>query len=189
MIISSYGFTAFKLQSGDIVVAIDPPAKGARFETKVALFTDPKAPLDTSLAGSPHIFAVPGEYEVSDIAFRGFPAGDATPFLIEWESMHILHLGAVSKIAAIEEMLDEIGTIDILFVVAGNSDAQKIVSQIDPRIIIPMETENTKKNALELFAKELGEKPERMDKLTIKAKALPAEGQRLIILNDEHARA
>jgi len=185
MVITSYGFTSFKLQSGDTVVAIDPPEKGARFEAKVALFTNPKSSRTSSLAGEPHIFATPGEYEVSDIEFVGFEVSGTTPFLIEWEGMRLLHLGALGKISLAEEMLDRIGTIDILFVSAAGTEAQKLVAQIDPRIVVPMETEDAKRNAVESFVKELGEKPERMDKLTIKAKGLPAEGQRLVILGTE----
>jgi len=190
MIISSYGLTSFKLQSGDTVVAIDPLSKGSgtqapRFEARVALFTDPAASRDISLSGSPHIFASPGEYEVSDITFTGFETQGTTPFLIEWEGMRILHLGSVGKLALIESALDNFGTVDILFITANNSEAHKIVAQIDPRIIVPMETADAKKGALESFIKEIGEKPERMNKLTIKARGLPTDGQRLVVLGTE----
>ncbi len=184
MVITSYGFTSYKLQSGETVVAIDPPAKGARFEAAAALFTNPESTRETSISGSPHIFATPGEYEVSDIGFVGFSANGVTPFLIEWEGMRLLHLGALGKMVLSEDSLDRIGTVDILFVSASAPEAQKLLARIDPRVVIPMETDGAKKGAVETFIKEVGEKPERMDKLTIKAKGLPQEGQRLVVLTN-----
>src|SRR3989344_4191029 len=132
MIITSYGLTSFKLQSGDMVVAIDPPEKGARFEAAVALFTDPKATRATALAGTPHIFATPGEYEVSDIEFVGFDVSGTIPFLIEWEGMRLLHLGSLGKMALEESAFDRLGTIDILFISVSGAETQQLVTRIDP---------------------------------------------------------
>jgi len=190
MVISYYGLSCFKIQSGDLVLAIDPFTKGGelsapRFEAQAALFTDPKAPTKTSIAGDPLIFAVPGEYEAKDISMVGFATPEGTPFYIEWEGIKLLHLGAVQKHSSIEAILKYISVIDILFISteATSTEAQKILSAIDPRIIIPMQLADGKKSSPETFAKEAGEKPEKMDKLTIKKKGLPTEGRRVAILD------
>ncbi len=189
MIVSYYGLSCLKLQSGDAVIVADPFGKGAefpapRFEARMVFFTDQKASQDISIAGEPRIFALPGEYEAGGISFVGFQANGATPFLVEWEGIRSLFLGTLSDIKTADAIIDFAGTVDILYLVpSGQSQAlQKIVDNIDPRIIVPLMGDGVSKNAFDSFIKELGEKPEKMDKLTIKKKGLPAEGQRIIIL-------
>ena len=189
MMLSSYGLTCFKLQSGDTVVAIDPFGKGGsitppRFETQIVVLTQPDAKTNFSLTGEPTIFSTPGEYETRGISFVGFQAESATPFYIECEGVRILTLGAITKLSAIEEILDHIDTIDILLLSSAGTpvETQKLVAQIDPRIVVLMAPENAKKGSQNAMAKELADKPEELDKLTIKQKGLPTEGQRIIIL-------
>ncbi|MEK7649656.1 MAG: MBL fold metallo-hydrolase [Patescibacteria group bacterium] len=189
MVISYYGLSCLKLQSGDAVIVADPFGKGAefpapRFEARVVFFTDPEAKKDISIAGDPRIFAFPGEYEAGDISFVGFGTPGVTPFLVEWEGIRSLFLGNLSDVDVADTIIDFAGTVDILYLVpSGSSSAlQKIVANIDPRIIVPLMGEDMKKSAFDAFIKELGEKPEKMDKLTIKKKGLPQDGQRIIIL-------
>jgi L-ascorbate metabolism protein UlaG (beta-lactamase superfamily) len=189
MIISYYGLACFKIQSGETVLATDPYGKGTnftppRFEAGVIVYTDPHAKQDSLISGDPFIFSTPGEYETKNISFTGFQTPSAIPFFIEWEGMRLLHLGELGDPDELETLLDHIGTIDILFISTASAPnkLQKIVTQIDPRIVIPMQTTNAKKGSLELFLKEVGEKPEKLDKLTIKQKGLPVEGQRLVVL-------
>lgn len=192
MVLSYYGFSCFKIQSGDTVLVIDPFGKGAdlpapRFETHVVAYTKPGTPPEFSLGGAPMILSTPGEYEVREIFLTGFDAAKTTPFLIEWEGIRLMHLGTLQKEAAVTPLLDHIDTIDILFISTAGfpSEAHKIISAIDPRIIIPMHGESAKKSSFDSFIKEIGEKVEKLDRLTIKQKTLPAEGQRMIILGAE----
>lgn len=189
MVVSYYGLSCLKLQSGDAVIVADPFGKGAefpapRFEARVVFFTDPAAKKDISIAGDPRVFAIPGEYEAGDVSFVGFNAGGVTPFLVEWEGIRSLFLGNLDDVDIADTIIDFAGTVDILYLVPSGSPSalQKIVSNIDPRIIIPLMGDEMKKSAFDSFIKELGEKPEKMDKLTIKKKGLPAEGQRVIVL-------
>ncbi len=188
MVCAYYGRTAFKVQSGDDVVAIDPFGKGSgltppRFEAHIVLLSDP-AQKDFSITGNPIVFSTPGEYEARGISFVGIPTPEGTAFFIDWEGLRLLHLGMIEKKSSIEEALEHIETVDILMISTSGSptEAQKIVASIDPRIIIPMQGSEAKKSALESFIKEIGEKPERLDKLAVKKKGLPAEGQRLVVL-------
>ncbi|MDA1335173.1 MAG: MBL fold metallo-hydrolase [bacterium] len=190
MVISYYGYTCFKLQSGDTAIAIDPYGKGSgltppRFEAKVALFTDPKESNNISLTGDPHIFSTPGEYEVGGNMFTGIQGKDANPFYIEFEGIKMLHLGSKTNKEVLDLLPNFVEVVDILFVPAGSpeADLNKIIGQIDPRIIIPMQPADAKKNALETLVKELGKKSEKLDKLSIKEKDLQQDGQRLITLS------
>jgi len=187
MVVTYYGFSCFKLQSGDTVVAVDPFGKGKdlpapRFEAQVVVFSDPNAKKDISIAGSPLLFSTPGEYESRDISFLGVGTPEGTAFYIEWEGMKLLHLGSIASKAAAEPVINTFTAVDILFV-STEVDAEKIIPQIDPRIIVPFQAEGAKKNSLDAFIKEVGEKAEKLDKLTVKAKGLPTEGQRLVVLD------
>ncbi|MEK7630667.1 MAG: MBL fold metallo-hydrolase [Patescibacteria group bacterium] len=189
MVVSYYGLSCLKLQSGDAVIVADPFGKGAqfpapRFEARVVFFTDPEAKKDISIAGEPRVFGIPGEYEAGDISFVGFGSTGVTPFLVEWEGIRSLFLGTLSDVETADMIIDFAGTVDILYLVPSGTPSalQKIVSNIDPRIVVPLMGDGVKKSAFDNFVKELGEKPEKMDKLTIKKKGLPAEGQRVVIL-------
>ncbi len=192
MVITSYGLSCFKVQVADTVLAIDPFGKGKefvapRFEAGAVILTNPEADKQISITGNPLIFATPGEYETHEITLVGFDTKEGTPFYIEWENIKLLHLGELAKRDSLESILEAVDTIDILFINTGatSSEAQKIISAIDPRIIIPMCT--GKRNNIDAFVKEIGEKPERLDKLSIKSKGLPQEGRRLIVLDAERA--
>jgi hypothetical protein len=192
MVLTYYGFTCFKLQSGDTVVALDPFGKGSdlsspRFETHVVALTNPDAKTNFSLTGDPMVLSTPGEYEIRGMSFMGFDTPSVTPFYIECEGIKLLTLGSITKQDAIESILDHIDTIDILLLSSAGTptETQKLVTQIDPRIIVLMRPDGAKKGSSETMAKELGEKPEHLDKLTIKQKGLPAESQRLIILESD----
>lgn len=193
MTLSNYGFMCFKLQSGDTVVAIDPFGKGGeltppRFETHIAIFTDSGAKKTLSLGGAPTLFETPGEYEMRGISFVGFhTTSTAIPFYIEAEGIKVLALGPATKEQDLEGALDHIDAVDILLVSSAGTpkDTQTLISSIDPRIVIIASPEQAKKGAAEALAKEVGEKPEKLDKLSIKQKNLPTEGQRVIILERE----
>lgn len=185
MILTYYGFTCFKVQSGEDVLAIDPYGKKSgmtppRFEAQIVLLTNPDLALDHSIAGTPLIFSTPGEYEARDISIVGFGTPEGTIFLIEWESLKLLHLGDTTKLESLETVLEEIDTIDILMISSAGrgTDTKKIIDDIDPRIIIPMQGAAGKKISFDSF----GGKAEKMDKLTIKKKGLPTEGRMLALL-------
>ena len=189
MVCTYYGLTCFKMQVAENILAIDPFGKGEdfsppRFEAHVVLLSHPDTKQDFSISGNPLILSTPGEYETRSIILQGTPTPETTAFLIEWEGMKTLHLGNIRKSSSIEPLLEHNETIDILMAsTAGDpSEVQKIINRIDPRIVILMQGPGAKKGSTEAVAKELGEKIERLDKLSIKKKMLPTEGQRLLVL-------
>lgn len=183
MVITYYGLACFKIQAGEEVLAIDPFKGGPRFEAHAAIFTNRGLASEHSITGSPLIFSTPGEYETREIVLTGIPVPEGTPFFIEWESISLLHLDGIEKKESLDRVLEIADTVDILMISSSRpGEAHKIATQIDPRIIIPMQGSDTKKSSLESFIKEFGEKAEKLDKLTVKKKGLPAEGHRLVVL-------
>ncbi|KKU53053.1 MAG: hypothetical protein A3F26_02135 [Candidatus Ryanbacteria bacterium RIFCSPHIGHO2_12_FULL_47_12b] len=187
MVITNYGSSCLKLQSGENVLAIDPPPKGGpRFEAAVVLFTNPTGTHAHSLGGNPIEFSTPGEYETREISCTGFEGTDVTPFLIEWEGLRLFYLGAASHKETLKTVLDRVDGADILFLSPENNlpEVQKAVSTIDPRIVVIVADPRLKKST-DSFMRDMGEKPEVVTKLTIKKRMLPMEGQRLVVLDSE----
>jgi len=153
--------------------------------------------------GEPFVIEGPGEYEIKGVFVRGIDSwhddnqgterGKNTIYTIEAEDMKICHLGDLGQKELTNDQLEKIGTIDILMIPVGGvytidaSQAVKIISQIDPKIVIPMHYAlpklTVKLEGLEKFLKAMGKNAaEPADKLTIKASALPKEGQTEIIV-------
>src|SRR3989344_3403656 len=214
MVITYYGLSCFKIQSGDTVIAIDPYAKESgltppRFEAHAALSTHAHPNHDNVESISEkkdeqilHITG-PGEYEFKGTIVRGIPSfhddkkgakkGKNTIYTIEWEEMRLVHMGDYGETELRSEVQEAIGTPDILFVPVGGEDtidaevAAKLVSQIEPRIIVPMHYKiaglKDKLDDVEAFLKEMGEKAAPEERLTIKKKDLPtAEQSEVVVL-------
>ncbi|MEK7559699.1 MAG: MBL fold metallo-hydrolase [Patescibacteria group bacterium] len=187
MVITYYGLSCFKVSSGDTVFAIEPFLKESGL-------TPPRFEAHAVIASSPHpnypeekVFQItgPGEYEFKGIYVKGIKADSKnTIYIIIWEDMRLAHMGNFSQKELSSEIQEQIGTPDILFIPVGggatidSEEAVKIINQIEPRIVIPM---NYKK--VDEFLKEMGEKAVPEEKLTIKKKDLPsAEDTKVIVL-------
>lgn len=156
-----YGQACFKIQSGELVVAIDPYAKEIgltppRFRADVVLVTHGHRDHANSeaLAGSPLVITGPGEYDVKGISVLGMETfhdavagkerGLNTAYQITMEEIRLLHLGDFGEQTMREETLDAIGAVDILMIPVGGvytidgARAAAIVRQIEPKIVIPM---------------------------------------------------
>ena len=205
MVITWYGQSCFKIQSGDLVIAIDPFAKEIgltppRFRARIVLVTHPHFDHSNveTIAGEPFVITGPGEYEVAGTYIRGIDTfhdrvegkerGKNTAYVIEMEEIRILHLGDFGEETLRDEMRDAIGEIDILMIPVGGTytiDAEaaaKAVNQLEPKIVIPMHYKLPGVKAelapVEHFLKEMGTgaiPPE--EKLTLKKKDLSAEGK------------
>lgn len=210
MVITYYGLSCFKIQSGETVLAVDPFSKESgltppRFEAHAVLVTHDHENHNNleSLAGAPFKITGPGEYEFKGILVRGIESfhdnkngrskGKNTIYIIEWEGMRLAHMGDYGETSLRSEIQETVGTPDILFLPVGGADtidgeaAAKLVNQIEPRIIIPMHYKvaglKSKPDGVEVFMKEMGEKVDAEEKLTIKKNALPAaEESRIVIL-------
>jgi len=82
---------------------------------------------------------------------RGRDRGPNTIFVIESEGLRVCHLGDLGHVLT-EDQIKEIGDVDILFIPVGGTytidarDADEVVSQLKPRIVIPMHYKTPKCN-------------------------------------------
>ncbi len=153
---------------------------------------------------SPFLIDGAGEYETRGIFIKGIPAfhdksegkerGSVILYKVEAEGMKLCHLSDFGQKELTPEQLEELGEIDILMVPVGSEhslgakDASGVISQIEPRIVIPMHYKipklKVKLDSLEKFLKLMGAedvKPEK--KIKISLKDLPKEETKIVTLS------
>ena len=209
MIITWLGQSCFKLQSGELVVVIDPFSKEIgltppRFRADLALVTHGHHDHSNSetLGGEPFLISGPGEYEVKGVYARGIETfhdksrgterGMNTIYKITMEDLNILHLGDFGEGEMRDETLDEVGDADILMIPVGGKytidaeEAAKVVKQIEPRYVIPMHYKipglKLELDGVEKFLKEIEAKAEAQEKLAIKKKDIGEEEKTEVIV-------
>lgn len=158
-----YGQACFKLKGKEASVIIDPfdpDFTGLKLpkdmEASVVLKThDHKDHNNTSIvSGTPLIFDGPGEYESKGVVITGVLAyhdnsegkerGLNTIFNVTIDGLNIVHLGDLGQSRLSEGQIQEIDVTDILLIPVGSvytidgKAAAEIVSQLEPKIIIPM---------------------------------------------------
>lgn len=206
MHISWLGQTCVKLQTKnmdeDVVVLIDAykPQKGEfprSFTPQIALFSHGTENAAT-LSQNPFVLDTIGECEIKNTGVYSFPSNGENNliFKIATEGLLVVHLGKITK-KIDDSLLEKIGDPDILILPVGGKDqyltpedAAAVVNNIQPRIVIPVgfqcDTENSAL-PIEDFIKEIGIKPELIDKkIIIKKKDLPAEETKLMILEKNY---
>ncbi|OGZ46847.1 MAG: hypothetical protein A3J54_00070 [Candidatus Ryanbacteria bacterium RIFCSPHIGHO2_02_FULL_45_13b] len=200
MVITYYGATCFKIQSGETVLAVDPYAKESgltppRFQTDIAISTrnHPLSNNMDALAGNPFIVTSPGEYEIKGVSIEGVATGIHTLYIVELEGMRLCHLGALDTKELPDATRERIGTLDILFVPVGGTnaldaeEAVHMINLIEPRIAIPMYYAFPGFSALalhtvDMFLKEIGSTSVAEEKLTLKKKDVPQDEMKVVVL-------
>ena len=155
------------------------------------------------IKGKPFLIESPGEYEVGGVFVQGIPSfhdasegkerGTNTIYVIEAEDMRFCHLGDFGEKQLSDDQLEKIGQVDILMIPVGgtftidSSEAQKVIGQIEPKIVIPMHFALPKLDVtldgVDKFLKAMGKKEiEPQDKLVIKQNALPKERDMEIVV-------
>jgi len=152
----------------------------------------------------PFIVSGPGEYEIKGILIQGVPSfhddkegaslGKNTIYRIEIDGITIGHLGDLGHVLA-NGQVEKMEGVDILLIPVGGGstiDAKKateIISQLEPRIVIPMHYEipglktKTKLSDLSSFCKEIGVCPkEKINKFKISKKDLPQDNLQVIVM-------
>ena len=200
MNINWYGETCFKItasrgKSEQVNLIIDPPTeesgiRGPKLEADILLSTDPKEKIEK---GEYLTIDIPGEYDVKEVFVQGVQAKNSYIYVIETEGIRICHLGKINQTELTAEQLELISEVDILMVPVGGGKsidataAVKIMSQIEPKLTIPMyysiDKSKEKLEKLEVFLKILGmDKLEKIQKLSIKEKDLPQDEEAKIII-------
>ena len=158
-----YGQACFKLKGKNAAVIIDPfdpEFTGLKvpkdFEADIVLKTHDHQDHNavSSVGGSPQIFEGPGEYEVKGAVISGIASfhddnkgaerGLNTIYNVMIDGLNIVHLGDLGQSSLTEDQVNEIDVVDILLIPVGSiytidaKAAVGIVSQLEPKIIIPM---------------------------------------------------
>jgi len=211
MVITYYGSSCFKVQSGETVLVFDPPSKDSKFKSprfaSSLIFVSHNHKdhngWENFTAGEKKAVVLkgPGEYESGGIHIRGvFTYHDSvlgkkdglnTVYVVNLENMNICHFGDFGESELRGETKEDIGEVDILFIpIGGNSvidseKAAKIVSQIEPKVVIPMHYGDSGSAELKKFINEMGGNGKPVDKLTLKKKDLEGKEMQFIVLNAE----
>ncbi len=210
MVITWYGQSCFKIQSGETVLFTDPFCKEIgltppRGQANIVTISHQHRDHNNydALTGEPLVIKGPGEYETKGISIKGILSfhdnkegkerGTNTIYIIEVEGIKICHLGDLGEEKLNDTQVEEINGVDILMIPVGGSftingeDAVEIINQIEPRLVIPMHYKipglDVKLDGVDVFLKEMGiGKKEAVDKLTLKKKDLPQEETEVIIM-------
>ena len=208
MTISWFGQSCFRIEAKEGSILTDPFSKDIGLKP-------PKIKDDLVLVSHNHydhnniedvgpetfIIKNPGEYEKNGIAVLGINSyhdksegkerGSNTIYVIKAEDMTVCHLGDLGQEKLDEKQVEEIGDVDILMIPVGGSytinykEALEVISQIEPKIVIPMHYKikdlNIDIESADKFVKELGLTPEKVDKFKIAKKTLPAEEVKLVM--------
>lgn len=212
MYITWLGQSCFKLQdkigSDGVTLVTDPYSddiglKMPRFEADIVTVSHSHHDHNNigALRGNPFIIDTAGEYETRGVFVEGVEAwhdaaegkerGKNIIYRIEMEDISITHLGDLGHILDAKQLEKLEGT-DILLIPVGGkytinaAKAVEVISQIEPRIIIPMHYKvpglKIDLDGVEKFIKELGLKPRQEEKLKISKKDLPQEDMELVVL-------
>ena len=213
------GSSCFQLRGKNVIVVTDPflPQETSEqrdlFKQKkinAAIITvsskHPGQDYIQGVGGNARIVSGPGEYEISDVLITGVASyqdnkrgqihGRNTIYIIHMDELVICHLGNLGH-TLYEEQLEEVADADILLIPIGGENttaaqAAEVISQVEPRIVIPMHYQSAADDKavdpaqtpdpLDKFCREMGvEKIDPQPKLSVTKSSLPASMQVVVL--------
>jgi len=203
-----YGHSCFRLLTKDTSLLIDPFSKEIglkppRINDQIILVTHSHYDHNNIDNITDEVFLIngPGEYEVRGIQIKGIQSfhdksngqerGLNTIYKIKMEDIRIVHMGDFGEEKLTDGQISGIGEVDILMIPVGGvytidyKEAVQIINQVQPKIVIPMhyKISGLKLNidGVDKFLKEIGIKPEKVEKIyKIQKKNLPVEEMKII---------
>jgi L-ascorbate metabolism protein UlaG (beta-lactamase superfamily) len=161
MEIRYFGHTAFELKHKSLTVIVDPYGmdvglgkpqwKGDIVTVCNKNYVDNIKPL---LIGNPRLIHQPGEYEIKDLFIYGIRSAmkeaegkkrENIIYKFEYEGLHICHLSHLGE-KLTDKQLEDIGIVDVLLLALGSEktlnikESKDMIEEIDPRVIIPVDT-------------------------------------------------
>jgi L-ascorbate metabolism protein UlaG (beta-lactamase superfamily) len=200
MEINYLGHSCFKISGKKITVLIDPydpakvgpklPKQDAEVVTISHQHTDHNY-LQALKTSEYLLLDSPGEYEVRETEILGIASnhgderGGNTIFTFDVDDVKVCHLGDLGTELS-SEQLDKMDGVDILMIPVGGyytidaKTAVKVVSQVEPKIVIPMHYKTAGSLIKELapiddFLHEMSVQPSAQEKLKVTTKDLPEE--------------
>ncbi len=142
------------------------------------------------IQGDPFHLSNPGEYEIKGMFIYGVPNNsNGTMFVLEAGGITVSHPGLINQ-ELTDKQLEYFKGVDVLLLpltCEGAKTCSQIVSQVEPRVIIPIQYKTKKMkpklDPLDLFAKEMGASgTSAIPKAILKKKDLPDEETQVIVL-------
>ena len=209
----SYFEIAAKGANNDVVkIAIDPYGDGIglkppKVEADILLITHQHSDHNnkSAIKGDPFIIETPGEYELKGIFIQGIRAfhdnskgeerGEVVVYTLEAEGIKLCHLSDLGQKELSDEQVEKIGEVDVLITPVASQHsldakgAAGIISQIEPRMVIPMHykipklTSKDSIDGVDKFLKLMGaEDTQPEKKLKLSLKDLPQEEIKIVVL-------
>lgn len=211
MEITYLGHSSFRLKGKIATIVTDPfdASVGFKFpKIDASIVTVSHSHGDhnnaSAIACDPKIVNGPGEYEIKGVSIlgihsyhdnkQGVERGTNTIYVITLDNINICHLGDLGHKLS-EDQVGEIGNVDILLIPVGGvyslnpSVASEIVSELEPKIVIPMHYQADGLDQVVFkdlepvgnFIKELGVEPVRDNKFVITYDKIPEEMQLVVL--------
>lgn len=201
MHITWHGLTAVRLQTKNAEIVIDPfsASVGIKMPSgKVDVLastdmSDPRCNAFDQLRNGAFRIEGPGEFEIKGTFIYGLPKtpeqGKGSLLFIQSEDLSVAHLGWCGTDLTAEQ-LEYVEGVDVLLFSVGalpESRWSKIVSQVEPRVIIPIAFHvpgiKEKFPGAAQFLKALGAKDIKAEpKIILKVKDLPQEETKIMLL-------
>jgi L-ascorbate metabolism protein UlaG (beta-lactamase superfamily) len=214
------GHSCFRLRGRDGIVITDPFDRSTGFDigkpTAHIVTVSHNHPDHANVAAvrpaRERVFVVEGagEYEVGGVLItgvrtyhdkkKGAERGKNTAYVIHLDDVVFCHLGDLGH-ELTSQQLDEIGSVDVLFVPVGGdetigpSEAVSVIGQIEPRIVVPMHyatgdqlSFTSELAPLDKFTQELGLKEYTAEaKLNVTAANLPGDEEqtRIVVMRPD----
>lgn len=148
------------------------------------------------IGGEPFVIDVPGEYEAKGAFIYGMQhkTKDGQQVVIYRVNLEDISIGHVAGLDSTPsgDLLEMLEGVDVLFVPSGGdlgvtpALAAELVNTIEPRIVVPVDYHvsgsKAKRSGPEAILKELGAKPETVDKLKLVKKDLPTDDRRVYLI-------
>ena len=208
MEITWYGYACFRLRDRGIAIVADPYDDSVGFQL-------PKSRADVvtvshdhtshnnvrSVRGPRLVLDGPGEYEVKGVFITGIATyhdrqkgqdrGPNTVFLYEFGGLSVCHLGSLGH-PLTQAQTEQLSDVSVLLVPDGGGStldaarAAEVISQIEPRIVIPMRYRlpglSVKLDPLERFLKEMGlTEVEPVDSIKVTGQSLSEDTQVVVL--------
>ena len=204
-----HGKSSFTILSSKIEVLFDPEDEASKKNggegEMIIIKTDPASGVQKESGASSkkekiRIIDRPGEYEISGLMMQGIPAegkgglsDQISMFTLRVEGIAVAHLSRLKQKSLTENQLSELNGVDILLVPVGGKDvmtgkeASEIVSEIDPRVVIPMYFSSKEdlpgfSDVNEFLKTEGIKETEVKPSLKIEKKKLPVEEREVVLL-------
>ncbi|MBA2681359.1 MAG: MBL fold metallo-hydrolase [Ktedonobacteraceae bacterium] len=217
MEITWLGNSCFQLRGKNVVLVTDPflpqgeqsdLSRPRKINPAIITVSSKRVGQDfiQGIEGNARVINAPGEYEISDVLITGVASyqdnkrgqvhGRNTIYIIHMDELVICHLGNLGH-ALYEEQLEEVADADVLLIPIGGENttaaqAAEIISQVEPRIVIPMQYQPVTADTaidpaqtpdpLEKFCREMGvEKTDLQPKLNVTKSSLPTSMQVVVL--------